>query len=93
MSASIELGDYMRAIREYDSVARKTEVWIVKVTRDDSTLGRIAWLGRWRQYTFEPMTGTVFNNSCLRSLVEFLDRLNAEHAVAIQHSTSRSAPT
>lgn len=49
---------------------RKTEVWIVRATRDQAKLGEIRWFGRWRQYAFWPEPETIFNIDCLREIAD-----------------------
>ena len=88
MKDTVELGAYMRAIRQTEHVDRKTLVYTIAANSDGGSLGRVAWFGRWRQYTFDPMTGATFNNSCLRSLAAFLEQLNREHTEALAGATT-----
>lgn len=60
---------------ERASAVRKTDVWLVRATRDYALLGTIKWFGRWRQYTFWPEPGTTFNPDCLRAIVSKCDTL------------------
>lgn len=39
------------------------------------SLGRISWLGKWRQYVFSPAFETVWNKDCLNDIQLFLDNL------------------
>lgn len=57
---------------------RKTDRFEV-VSLRGNVLGRIQWYGRWRQYTFDPVSCTTFNRACLDDLARFLQRLNDEH--------------
>lgn len=52
----------------------KTSVWAVHSTRSGDRLGLIRWFGRWRQYTLEPIDGTVWNKDCLREIADFLEQ-------------------
>ena len=38
-------------------------------------LGVIKWYGPWRQYTFWPQAGCVFNRECLWNIAAFCDTL------------------
>jgi hypothetical protein len=48
-------------------------VWSKKHSK--KRLGLIKWFGRWRQYTFFPETGTVFNAECLNDIVSHIKGL------------------
>ena len=50
----------------------KTSKWFVVARRDDATLGEVKWYGRWRQYCFFPVIGTVFNPGCMDHISEFI---------------------
>jgi len=39
---------------------------------DKSILGKIYWYGKWRQYVFEPAPDTIWSQSCLEEVYEFL---------------------
>lgn len=60
---------------------RKTRLWCI-VGNDGTPLATIAWWGPWRQYVMVPGAGTIFNATCLRDIVAFLDRVNAAHRAA-----------
>lgn len=54
---------------------RKTAlVWIYSASSGD-LLGRIAWFGRWRQYTFSPEPDTTFNTGCMETIMARIDDL------------------
>ena len=50
----------------------KTNKWYVIARRNEAVLGEIKWFGRWRQYCFFPVIGSVFNNGCMESICEFI---------------------
>ena len=50
----------------------KTRVWEVCSKTNMLRLGLIKWYGSWRQYTFFPEQGTVFNEGCLEDIRYFL---------------------
>ena len=56
----------------------KTRVWSVESRRHGSVLGIISWYGAWRQYTFRPHSGTIFNSGCLADIQAFLDDAMAD---------------
>lgn len=57
---------------EVPNPGRKTQVWHVLSRSSGDVLGRIAWLGAWRQYCFYPSMLTVWNVGCLASVQEFI---------------------
>ena len=57
----------------------KTEIWDVINKSSSNSIATIAWYGPWRQYVVQPADNTVWNDGCLKSVVEFLGQLNAEH--------------
>lgn len=36
-------------------------------------LGFIRWHGAWRKYCFFPASNTVFDNGCMKEIIEFID--------------------
>jgi hypothetical protein len=53
----------------------KTSVWSCISNNGGYELGRVKWYGPWRQYSFFPVAGTVFNSGCLYDVVDFLRQL------------------
>ena len=51
----------------------KTKTWLVCSNYGDGLIGRIAWFGRWRKYSFFPDIGTVFEQVCLREIADFCE--------------------
>ena len=47
---------------------RKTAVVDVVNRNSDVPIGRLAWYGAWRQYTFFPGPDTTFNSDCLNDI-------------------------
>ena len=58
------------------SHARITDIWTIE-GNDGTALGHVAWYGPWRQYVYEPVDGTVYNNTCLVDIAAFLAKVNA----------------
>ena len=54
----------------------KTQMWAVVNKSSDIEIGEIKWHGAWRQYIFEPINNSFYNNGCLKSILTFLDRIN-----------------
>lgn len=56
----------------------KTKIFEV-VTKDYlCTIGEIKWYGGFRRYSFFPKPDTVYENSCLRDIITFIDKLMDE---------------
>ena len=51
----------------------KTFMWDVVTKESGVVVGRVKWFGRWRKYAFFPAGGTVYEPTCLRDIVAFLD--------------------
>ena len=49
----------------------KTLKWAV--SKGDLRLGEIEWYAAWRRYCFFPHGSTLFDSSCLKEIVDFID--------------------
>ena len=56
----------------------KTKTWWVRA-KGGSTIGLVAWFGRWRKYSFFPEGGTVWEQVCLREIADFCEARTREH--------------
>ena len=72
--------EYIEIIFRERSQSGKTCIWEVVSKSSGNGLGLIKWYGAWRQYTFHPYEGTVWNDDCLGEVVKFLDKENDIHA-------------
>lgn len=61
----------------------KTQQWRVENKSSGYTLAIIKWYGAWRQYVivFDQPFETTFNDGCLKSVIDFLGRLNKEKRI------------
>lgn len=50
----------------------KTNKWYVIARSNEAVLGEIKWFGRWRQYCFFPVIGSVFNPDCMDHICTFI---------------------
>lgn len=55
------------------SKGRKTLIWNVVTKGAMLSLGSISWFARWRKYAFFPNTGTLYEQTCLRDIAQFID--------------------
>jgi len=53
----------------------KTKVFKVNSKRSGDCLAIIKWYAPWRQYCFYSMPQTIFNNTCLLDIVDFINKL------------------
>jgi len=44
-----------------------------------SLLGIIKWFGRWRKYCFFPVEGTIYEETCLRDISQFIEEETKAH--------------
>jgi hypothetical protein len=61
---------------ELVNIKPKTTEWFVINNKSRYLLASIGWLSTWRQYIVEFEEGTIFNDGCLRDVIEFLQELN-----------------
>lgn len=52
---------------------RKTNIYEVYASGDNFLLGRIAWYARWRKYVFEPTANTIYEETCMRDISQFIE--------------------
>lgn len=43
-----------------------------KVTANNGTIGIVRYFNHWRKYVFEPGPYTIFDESCMLEIIEFL---------------------
>lgn len=55
-----------------DNRPRKTNIYEV-LTEDNTKLGEIRWFGRWRKYCFYPWTQTIYEETCMRDIAQFIE--------------------
>jgi len=53
----------------------KTKKFKIISKKRNCFLGRIEWYSHYRQYSFAPMSFTVWNKECLKEIQEFLQEL------------------
>ena len=62
---------------EFDKIGDtgKTEIWNILSKSSSFILGQIKWYGAWRQYCFYPSPNSVFNNTCMQEIIQFIANL------------------
>lgn len=72
---------------EFEIIERKkkTNVYSVSSKYDQSLLGTVFWYGRWRQYVFQPILDTLWNEKCILEVYRFIHKLKLDRKLAIQN--------
>ncbi len=52
-----------------------TEVWEIRSLSDATLLGIVKWHAPWRCYSFYPMANTIFNSTCIKDILDFINKL------------------
>lgn len=62
---------------EFNTLEQKPRTKVIEIIskRGKERLGIIKWFGRWRQYAFFPVAGTIFNVECLNDIISFMGGL------------------
>ena len=72
------IGKYLYVVKLERPTHRKTDRWAI-YGNYDNYLGLVQWHPPWRQYTFDPGTGTIWNSTCLDDVSNFLKMINLQH--------------
>lgn len=56
----------------------KTSVYVIKNKDSREAIGLVKWYGSWRRYTYQPFCDTVYEQTCMREISDFIDRLMEE---------------
>lgn len=70
---------YIKFIKRPSDPARKTSVWDIQNVSSSAPLGMISWFAHWRRYCFFPNGSAVYDATCLREVIAFLNEANAAH--------------
>lgn len=57
---------------------RKTGIYQVYSTYDDSFLGEVRWYGAWRQYVLFAEDGSFWSDDCLEEVAQYIKQLMYE---------------
>jgi hypothetical protein len=50
----------------------KTKIWRITTKEEGFVLGEIKWYAPWRKYSFFPLGETIYENTCLMDIVNFI---------------------
>lgn len=63
---------------------RKTSITAVLSRKWGYRLGTIKWYGAWRQYTFWPENGMIFNVECMQDIQNYIKELSEHRKELLQ---------
>ena len=61
-----------------DIKGRKTPIFIVRNKNNSVLLGQINFYPQWRKYVFEPTDDVIFDTSCLKDILSFMEEQQKE---------------
>lgn len=81
---------HMNGSRGYQ---RKTNIYdVVERGNLAARLGRVLWFGRWRKYVFQPFENTVYEETCMREISQFIEEETAAQRVTARLAKTSAAP-
>lgn len=85
---SIAIGTYI-VFAEAETVSKKTKRWAVITkntfnTGNERFLGIVKWFSSWRSYSFAPFEETIFEQTCLEEIAEFISHQTKRHKLNIR---------
>lgn len=63
----------------FNGKEHKTNLYHVTAKADNFMLGVVLWFPRWRKYCFHPDPNTVFEETCLQDITEFITQETRAH--------------
>lgn len=76
------LGTHIWFRNKMQAEGRKTRTYDVVAKQEGTFLGRIRWHSSWCKYVFEPIQGTIYEETCLRDIAEFCETKTKEYKQA-----------
>lgn len=68
---------------------RKTPTWAVVTNDESTTLGYIGFYPKWRKFVYSPNGNTVYEETCLRDIAEFIAARTEEWRASKRMGKSR----
>jgi hypothetical protein len=59
----------------------KTSRWVIVNNESEECIGEIKWYSAWRRYCFFTNDGMIFDQSCLRDIIDFIQQLSAAREI------------
>lgn len=67
--------DYFQ-IEEETIIKRKTPIYHIISKHSNTEIGQVKWYGAWRKFCFFPEKGTIWDNKCIKDLLDFICNVN-----------------
>jgi hypothetical protein len=70
---------------EYKHISFKLQssgIWWIVNRKQGGVIGMISWYWRWRRFVFEGCADAVFDEGCLRDIIDFLQQLKEKRKKA-----------
>lgn len=61
-----------------DIEGRKTPIFNIRNKESNFLLGQIKFYPQWRKYVFEPSEEVIFDTSCLKDIISFMEEKQKE---------------
>lgn len=62
-------------IQKEKIVNRKTPIYHIWSIKNKCHIGEIKWFSRWRKYCLYPDLDTIWDEKCIKDILEFLEKL------------------
>ena len=60
---------------------------IAVLTKENEEIGTIMWFPKWRKYCFFPGVQTLYEETCLREISEYIETATREHKAKLRDSS------
>ncbi len=67
---------FLNFINERPSATGITKIWDVV---SGGYIGKVSWYGPWRKYCFYPNDNSLYDQTCLREVADFLETETRRH--------------
>ncbi len=59
-------------------------------TKDNTMLGTVTWFSRWRKYAFNPLAYTVYEETCMGEISQFIVEETKTHMAAVKQAKANA---
>jgi hypothetical protein len=79
-------GKYLGFIDEGRPAGRITRTYLVKSTKTNEHMGNVVYWNHWRKYVYAPLPSTIYDETCITEINEFLALVNGERRARLEGS-------
>lgn len=76
---TVHTTNFIKFIEHPTRLGKKTTSYTVANKEDNNEIGIIKWHSPFYKYSFFPTAYTVFDETCLKDIAIFLDKIGIEH--------------